>query len=108
MPLTKYGRSAAAVSDITYIALKSGKWAYLATYMDLYTRKIVGNLEFPCIFISLNHVEIAPVNMLGFELIFKHKKQQGYQKVSMWFRERHCTIMMFKNIMIFCVILEKY
>ena len=30
------------VSDITYIALKSGKWAYLATYMDLYTRKIVG------------------------------------------------------------------
>ena len=29
-------------SDITYIALKSGKWAYLATYMDLYTRKIVG------------------------------------------------------------------
>lgn len=42
MLLTKYGRSAAAVSDITYIALKSGKWAYLATYMDLYTRKIVG------------------------------------------------------------------
>ena len=30
------------VSDITYIALKSGKWAYLATYMDLFTRKIVG------------------------------------------------------------------
>ena len=30
------------VSDITYIALKIGKWAYLATYMDLYTRKIVG------------------------------------------------------------------
>ena len=30
------------VSDITYIALKIGKWAYLATYMDLFTRKIVG------------------------------------------------------------------
>ncbi len=30
------------VSDITYIALKSVKWAYLATYMDLHTRKIVG------------------------------------------------------------------
>jgi putative transposase len=30
------------VSDITYIAIKSVKWAYLATYMDLYTRKIVG------------------------------------------------------------------
>ena len=29
------------VSDITYITLKSGKWAYLATYMDLFTRKIV-------------------------------------------------------------------
>lgn len=30
------------VSDITYIAIKSGKWAYLATYMDLHTCKIVG------------------------------------------------------------------
>lgn len=30
------------VSDITYMPLKSGKWAYLATYTDLYTRKIVG------------------------------------------------------------------
>ena len=29
------------VSDITYIALKNGKWAYLVTYMDLFTRKIV-------------------------------------------------------------------
>ena len=29
------------VSDITYIALISGKWAYLVTYMDLFTRKIV-------------------------------------------------------------------
>ena len=29
------------VSDITYLPLKSGKWAYLATYLDLYTRKIV-------------------------------------------------------------------
>ena len=35
------------VSDSTaaaaaYMPLKSGKWAYLATYTDLYTRKIVG------------------------------------------------------------------
>lgn len=30
------------VSDITYLPLLSGEWAYLATWMDLYTRKIVG------------------------------------------------------------------
>jgi putative transposase len=30
------------VSDITYMPLKGGKWAYLATWMDLYSRKIVG------------------------------------------------------------------
>lgn len=30
------------VSDITYIPLKDGKWAYLAAWMDLYTRRIVG------------------------------------------------------------------
>jgi len=30
------------VSDITYIPLKGGKWAYLATWMDLYSRQIVG------------------------------------------------------------------
>ena len=30
------------VSDITYLPLLSGQWAYLATWMDLYTRKIAG------------------------------------------------------------------
>jgi len=30
------------VSDITYIPLKGGKWAYLAAWTDLYTRRIVG------------------------------------------------------------------
>ena len=29
------------VSDITYMPLKDGKWAYLATWMDLYSRQIV-------------------------------------------------------------------
>ena len=28
--------------DITYIQLKDGKWAYLAVWTDLYTRRIVG------------------------------------------------------------------
>ena len=30
------------VSDITYLPLYSGQWAYLATWLDLYSRKIVG------------------------------------------------------------------
>lgn len=30
------------VSDITYMPLKGGKWAYLCTWMDLYSRQIVG------------------------------------------------------------------
>ena len=30
------------VSDITYLPLIDGKWAYLAVWMDLYSRKIVG------------------------------------------------------------------
>jgi len=34
------------VSDITYIPLRDGKWAYLATWMDRFSRKIVGwNLD---------------------------------------------------------------
>jgi putative transposase len=32
----------ALVSDITYLPLHSGEWAYLATWLDLYSRKIVG------------------------------------------------------------------
>jgi putative transposase len=30
------------VSDITYLPLLSGQWAYLATWLDLYSRKITG------------------------------------------------------------------
>lgn len=30
------------VSDITYLPLQQGGWAYLATWLDLYTRQIVG------------------------------------------------------------------
>lgn len=30
------------MSDITYMPLKEGKWAYLCTWMDLYSRRIVG------------------------------------------------------------------
>jgi putative transposase len=32
----------AIVGDITYLALKNGKFCYLATYQDKYTRRIVG------------------------------------------------------------------
>ena len=32
----------AYVSDITYLPLQGGGWAYLATWLDLYTRRIVG------------------------------------------------------------------
>ena len=30
------------VSDITYLPLKSGNWAYLVAYLDLYSKQIVG------------------------------------------------------------------
>ncbi len=30
------------VGDLTYLPLRSGKWAYLATWKDVFTRKIVG------------------------------------------------------------------
>jgi len=49
------------VSDITYIPLKDGKWAYLAAWMDLYTRRIVGwhldiNMTQELVIIALKNV----------------------------------------------------
>jgi putative transposase len=37
-----YQRGQAMVGDITYLALRNGKFCYLATYQDKYTRRIVG------------------------------------------------------------------
>lgn len=30
------------VSDITYVPLQKGRWAYLATFQDVYTRRVLG------------------------------------------------------------------
>lgn len=37
-----YRKGQAMVGDITYLALRNGKFCYLATYQDKYTRRIVG------------------------------------------------------------------
>lgn len=37
-----YQKGQAVVGDITYLALRNGKFCYLATYQDKYTRRIVG------------------------------------------------------------------
>lgn len=48
------------VSDITYLPLVGGEWAYLATWMDLFTRRIVGwrvddNMEDALVIIPLRN-----------------------------------------------------
>ena len=42
MKLPPKGPLKVIVGDITYLPLRSGKWCYLATWMDLYTRQILG------------------------------------------------------------------
>ncbi|MCB9341449.1 MAG: IS3 family transposase [Lewinellaceae bacterium] len=36
------GPNQVLVGDITYVPLSGGKWAYLATWLDLFARKLVG------------------------------------------------------------------
>ncbi len=36
------GRGQVLVGDITYLPLQNGKWCYLATFQDKFTRRIVG------------------------------------------------------------------
>ncbi len=37
-----FGQGEAIVGDITYLPLQNGKWCYLASFQDKYTRRIVG------------------------------------------------------------------
>ncbi len=56
------------VGDITYIPLWGGAWAYLAVWMDLYSRRIVGwhlddNMEEQLIVAALQrHWRTEPYN----------------------------------------------